>query len=215
VSTQQRGPHPSPRREERHHAAKARILGAAWQLAAERGLTGWSMSELGAAVGMRAPSLYVYFASKDAIYEELFAQGCRDLLGVLHQVVEEGRTPAERFRDGSRAFVEFAVADSARLQLLFLRVIPTFIPSEDSYAIAIQITDLLADNLHELDITDDAAADLWTATLTGLATQQVSNEPGGQRWSQLVDRACTAFLAVNTPAHSPNPRQRRNDTGQR
>lgn len=156
---------------------------------------GWTMGELGAAVGMQAPSLYVYFASKDAIYDDLFAQGCRELLDLLRRSASDGATPVERFRAGSRAFVEFAVADPARLQLLFLRVIPTFVPSEDSYAAAVRITDLLAENLRQLGITDDAAADLWTATLTGLATQQVSNEPGGRRWVKLVDPAVTAFLA--------------------
>ncbi|MCW2528082.1 MAG: Transcriptional regulator, TetR family [Pseudonocardiales bacterium] len=165
---------------------------------------GWSMSELGAAVGMRAPSLYVYFANKDTIYDQLFAQGCQELLDVLHRIVEEGKTPGERFRNGSRAFVEFAVADPARLQLLFLRVIPTFTPSQNSYALAIQITDLLTETLHQLGITDQAAADLWTATLTGLATQQVSNEPGGQRWVQLVERAGTTFLTAVPPVQSPN-----------
>lgn len=206
MSPQRRRTSPLAPREERHRAARARILDAAWALARERGLMGWSLTELGAAVGMRAPSLYVYFASKDAIYDELFAQGCRELLARLHQVVDEGTTPAERFRDGSRAFVEFAVADPARLQLLFLRVIPTFIPSHDSYALARQITDLLTDSLRQLGITDAAAADLWTATLTGLATQQVSNEPGGQRWVQLVDRATAAFLATATPVRSADAR---------
>ncbi|MGX7678133.1 TetR/AcrR family transcriptional regulator [Jatrophihabitans sp. DSM 45814] len=200
MSTQQPRPSAAARREERreqrHRAARERILYAAWELARERGLMGWSLSELGAAVGMRAPSLYVYFANKDAIYDELFAQGCRELLDLLRRVVDEGKTPTEQFRDGSRVFLEFAVADPARLQLLFLRVIPTFIPSQDSYALAMQITELLTENLYQLGITDGAAADLWTATLTGLATQQVSNEPGGQRWVQLVDRAALAFLAT-------------------
>ncbi len=211
MTEQQPRPSSDARREERHRTARARILDAAWRLAGERGLMGWSLSELGAAVSMRAPSLYVYFASKDAIYDELFAQGCRELLDVLHRVVNDRATPAERFRDGSRAFVEFAVADPARLQLLFLRVIPTFTPSAGSYALALRITDLLTENLHQLGITDDAAADLWTATLTGLATQQVSNEPGGQRWVQLVDRASTAFLATATVVAPTTPatRQRR------
>jgi AcrR family transcriptional regulator len=200
VSTQQRGSSPAAAREERHRGVHARILEAAWELARERGLIGWSLSELGAAVGMRAPSLYVYFANKDAIYDAMFAQGCRDLVNVLQRAAADNATPVERFHAGSRAFVEFAVADPARLQLLFLRVIPTFVPSEDSYALALQITALLTDCLHQLGVTDDEAADLWTATLTGLATQQVSNQPGGQRWVHLVDRAGAAFLAATAGA---------------
>ena len=45
--------------------------------------------------------------------------------------------------------------------------------------------------------------DLWTALLTGLATQQVSNDPGGDRWRRLVDPAVDMFLAAHLP---PSPR---------
>lgn len=31
--------------------------------------------------------------------------------------------------------------------------------------------------------------------LSGLATQQVSNDPGGSRWADLVDRAVDLLLA--------------------
>jgi hypothetical protein len=44
--------------------------------------------------------------------------------------------------------------------------------------------------------------DLWTALLTGLATQQVSNDPGGDRWRRLVDPAVDMFLAAHLP---PSP----------
>ncbi len=36
--------------------------------------------------------------------------------------------------------------------------------------------------------------DLWTAVVTGLATQQTSNDPGGDRWSRLVDTAVDRLL---------------------
>ena len=38
--------------------------------------------------------------------------------------------------------------------------------------------------------------DLWTALVGGLATQQVSNDPGGDRWRRLVDRAVDMFVAT-------------------
>ncbi len=43
-----------PSRAERHAATQRRILDAAWRLSSEQGLNGWSMRDLGAAVGMRA-----------------------------------------------------------------------------------------------------------------------------------------------------------------
>lgn len=39
------------------------------------------------------------------------------------------------------------------------------------------------------------ALDLYTALMTGLASQQVSNDPGGARWARLVDEAVDMYLA--------------------
>jgi hypothetical protein len=36
---------------------------------------------------------------------------------------------------------------------------------------------------------------MWTALVTGLVDQQVSNEPGGDRWVRLIDESVTMFLA--------------------
>ena len=37
--------------------------------------------------------------------------------------------------------------------------------------------------------------DLWTAVLAGLLAQQLSNDPGGDRWSVLLDRAVDMLIA--------------------
>ena len=42
--------------------------------------------------------------------------------------------------------------------------------------------------------------DLWTALVTGLASQQVSNDPGGDRWRRLLDPAVGMFLAAHLPS---------------
>ncbi len=42
-------------------------------------------------------------------------------------------------------------------------------------------------------MTDPAAMDLWTAIATGLTDQQISNDPGGDRWLRLVDTAVDLF----------------------
>ena len=56
------------------------------------------------------------------------------------------------------------------------------------------LTDL-SKALQGAGIRDPAALDLWTAVLTGLATQQVSNDPGGSRWADVLDRAVDILLA--------------------
>jgi AcrR family transcriptional regulator len=185
---------PGGRRAARREAALRRIIDAAWTLSAERGLTGWTLRDLGKAVGMQAPSLYVYVDSKSALYDLLFADGYRALLDAMADLVEQAGDPRERLRQSAHRFVAFCVADPARCQLLFLRTIPGFEPSPESYALAVQALEHTRRVLGEAGIDDLAELDLWTALLSGLATQQISNDPGGDRWSRLVDTAVDRLL---------------------
>lgn len=182
------------RRTQRHEATRREILDAAWGLAREHGLTGWSLRALADAVGMRAPSLYVYFESKDAIYNAMFADGYEQMRAV-DEALDLPDDPEDALRVAARAFVEFYVADPARSQLLFQRVVPGFEPSEESYALARHALDSLAELLTAAGIHRPEARDLLTALLSGLASQQASNDPGGDRWLRLVDEAIDMFLA--------------------
>ena len=69
------------RRAERREATRREILDAAWEMVRTDGWASLSMRELGARVGMRAQSLYKYFPSKHAIFDAMFAESNRDLLG--------------------------------------------------------------------------------------------------------------------------------------
>ncbi len=185
------------RRAERHTATKREILDAAWRLARERGLGGWSLRDVAEAVGMRAPSLYVYFDSKNALYDAMFAEGYGELLARFDAVDRTG-SPRELVHTAATGFFQFCVEDPARHQLLFLRTIPGFEPSPESYALAVRTLDGLVDVLSAAGSGAPEQVDLWTALFTGLATQQISNDPGGDRWQQLVDQAVDMFLATTT-----------------
>lgn len=183
------------RRTSRHHATRQEILDAAWILARQRGLTGWSLRDLGDSVGMKAPSLYVYFRAKDEIYDAMFEAGYRELLASATAIAALEIDPVARLRAHAHNFFDFAVGDPARMQLMFQRVIPGFTPSETSYTVSLDALRVGAMGLAEAGADDPAALDVWTALLIGLANQQVSNDPGGDRWKRLVDRAVDAFIA--------------------
>lgn len=183
---------------ERREATRAEILGAAWSLARERGLAGLSLRDVAHAVGMQPPSLYGYFASKGAIYDAMFADGYRQLLERRRALAPSPRTAAE-FKEGCRAWFAFSTEDTARYQLLFQRTIPGFEPSAASMALAAEALSWAADALAGIGIDDPRALDLLTALMTGLADQQMSNDPGGDRWARLVDDALDMFLAHVTP----------------
>jgi AcrR family transcriptional regulator len=184
------------RRTARREATKAEILGAAWALVREHGLAALSLRDLASRVGMRAPSLYQYFASKHAIYDAMFEQGARaarDEVGPFGEIANGG-DPHAAFRQCAHRFFDFCVADPARYQLLFQRTIPGFEPSSAAYAPAVELLEELHRGIDAIGITDPRAADLWTAISNGLADQQLANDPGGQRWATLVDSAVDMFL---------------------
>ena len=182
------------RRSERHAATRAEILAAAWDLARTAGVAGLSLRDLARAVGMQAPSLYSYFGSKHAIYDAMFAQGATEFLENERQLSSTGDARAD-LKAGMRLFVEFCTSDPVRYQLLFQRTIPDFEPSPESFAIAVEGLEATRARLADLGFTDPEVLDLLTAIGTGLTDQQISNDPGGDRWTRLVDEAMEMFYA--------------------
>ena len=195
------------RRSIRRQATQAEIVEAAWILVGDHGLAGLSMRDLGNRVGMRAQSIYSYFASKHEIYDAMFLEGYQAFAEWMGDAVDDDRLaadPVDAARAAAHAFVEFCTADTARYQLLFQRTIPGFTPSPESYAVSLQSYQQMADQLAIVGVGDQATLDLWTATLTGLASQQISNDPGGDRWKQLIDRAVEMLLTdIDTPTGAP------------
>jgi AcrR family transcriptional regulator len=183
------------RKAERRSETRAEILAAAWDIAHEEGLSELSLRELGVRVGMRAQSLYSYFDSKHAIYDAMFRAANEELLLRMHAVSATDGSPDDWFRRRTRAFVDFATADPARAQLLFVRSLPGFEPTPEAYAPAVQVLGLTRDALAVMGVTDDELVDIWTATVSGLIHQQLANDPGGDRWVRLLDDVIEMFLA--------------------
>lgn len=176
----------------RREGTRDRILKAAWKLARKEGLASFSLRDLAKAVGMRAPSLYSYFDSKLALYDAMFAQGNRELVERFSAI--DVTDFDDYLRQSAKILFEFNLAEPARYQLLFQRTIPGFEPSPESYAIAI---DLLAEarrRFSDAGFDDPRVVDLWTAVTSGLFSQQMANDPGGDRWFRLVDEALDMFL---------------------
>ena len=176
------------RRQERRDATRAEIVEAAWEMAREGGLASLSLRDVARRVGMSAPSVYSYFESKNAIYDAMFAEGAR---AYLDYAVSRERTgdPLAELQAGMRDWVRFCTEDPVRYQLLFQRTIPGFEPTPETYAISVEGLELVREQLTEIGMTDPKALDLLTAIGNGLADQQISNDPGGDRWSRLADEA--------------------------
>ena len=205
----------SPKRDrvaERREATRAEILEAAWELAQEQGLTAFTLRDLAERVGMRAPSLYTHFASKHAIYDAMFGQAWSEFEQVaLAELAELPQAPRAALRRFARVFFDFAVANPVRHQLMNQRTIPGFEPSPDSYAPSVRVWELGEQVARSLGLTDQSDNDIWDAMIVGMINQQLANDPGGTRWSAVLDRATEIWAdGVGLPPDPPARNRRTN-----
>lgn len=172
---------------QRRETRVAEIVAAAWELAQVNGIGGLSLHALAREVGIRQPSLYSYFDSKHALFDAMFADGNRQLLERVDglKLPNDPRAAVKKFM---RTFVNFAVEDLPRCALLFQRPIPGFEPSADSYAIAEQLLSRAVALLHAAGVQQQDDIDCVIAMVGGLIDAQISNDPGGNRWTRHLDR---------------------------
>jgi AcrR family transcriptional regulator len=187
--------------DKRREAARREILAAAWAVAREQGLATLTLREVAARVGMRAPSLYSHFPSKNAIYDAMFGQAWTEYEELIKRTEPDAPDdPRTALKRNAQRFFDFSVLDLARHQLMSLRTIPDFTPTPESYAPAVRVLDGLHARMAAIGITDGADVDLYTALVAGLVDQQWANDPGGDRWARLLDRAIDMYAdAVGLP----------------
>jgi AcrR family transcriptional regulator len=197
-------------RQARRRSARDAIVEAAWALVREEGLAGLSLRDLARRAGISPPTVYAYFDSKNAIYDAMFGAAAAQFAGRMAEPYA-CEDPRELLVAGARRFAGFCTSDLERYQLLFQRCVPGFEPSPQSYAPALRALDGAREVLALNGITDARYLDLWTALITGLVSQQVSNDPGGGRWTGLIEESVAMFLshcqAAAARPSAPGPAQ--------
>lgn len=174
-------------------ATTAELVAAAWSLADEVGVGAIGMRDLAARVGMTASSLYEYFPSKNGIYDAMFADGWRTFRAHMSALPTDDDLETQ-LTHWWRASAAFWVERPAWFSLLCQRPVPGFEPSPSAYAEAVAALDAVTAELRRHGV-DEQAADLLVAMQTGLISQQLANQPGGDRWLRLSDRTIQMFLA--------------------
>ncbi|MEJ7800071.1 MAG: TetR/AcrR family transcriptional regulator [Ilumatobacter sp.] len=184
----------SPDRRVRRRADKrARIIAEAWSLAGRDGLAGISLRDLADRVDLQQPSLYAYFESKLDLYGLMFEDGQQQLLD-RYLAQEPLADPREELVAIVEDLVRFSSEDTVRHQLLFQRTIPGFEPSDAAMEPARQFVQLMTERLHAAGVEGQGEVDLFSAIVSGLAHQQVANDPGGDRWVLLARRVVEALV---------------------
>ncbi|TQM30617.1 TetR/AcrR family transcriptional regulator [Nocardia bhagyanarayanae] len=199
------------RKAERREATRREILDAAWTLAREHGLAQLTLRAVATEVGMRAPSLYTHFPSKNAIYDAMYGQAWSECEAISQRVYDGlPASPRPLMRALARNFFDFSVADLPRYQLMNQRTLPGFEPSEQTYAVAERVLRMLLDRLADIGVTDRGDIEIWMALVAGLVDQQLANDPGGDSRRRLLDRAVDMWSdGVGLPEDNEKPRTSR------
>jgi AcrR family transcriptional regulator len=178
------------RQAERREATRREIVDAAWAIAREKGLTEITLREVADRVGMRAPSLYSHFDSKNAIYDAMFGEAWSEYER-LELEAEESMPEAPRAQTIAKAlqFFDFATADLPRYQLMNQRTIPGFEPSSEAFAPSQRIVQRTVERLAAIGVTDRGDVEILISILAGLSAQQLANDPGGDSRRPLLIRA--------------------------
>ncbi len=195
------------RQAERREATRREIVDAAWKIARQDGLAAITLREVASRVGMQSPSLYTHFASKNAIYDAMFGEAWTGYLEIAEGL--EGSlptSPRKALLVMLQTFVDFAIADHARFQLMNQRMLADFEPSVESYAPSVRVMELFAGRLRGIGVRTDADRDLCVAIVGGLIDAQFANDPGGDRWTRQLPRAVDMFA---DETGLPGPRLRR------
>lgn len=180
---------PVDRRLRRRRETIEEVLDVALAVMAEHGVAGLSLGEVARRMGIRPPSLYVYFDSKNALYDAIFARGWRELLPAMEalyvQLEETTDLPAYLLTVG-QTFIRWAVEHPAYAQLMLWRPVPSYQPSAEAYAPAVEVlarghaifAELRGRGLFRPDVDVEELLRAWTILTSGVFTQQMANAPG-------------------------------------
>lgn len=205
--------HPTDRRRRYREEMVAAIISASRAVMREHGVAALNLQEVARRVGVRAPSLYQYFEGKDALYDALFRTGVRLWAERVAAIrVRRFDSPWDALRAIFEAYFDFADDHPEMYQLIHQRHVPGFVPSDESLAESVRLTEAGVEMLREwidrgeIDpaLSPEQAFDLVIAVMHGLVGGHLANDPDDRgpnsRFRGLLPAAVEMFRAAWTPA---------------
>jgi AcrR family transcriptional regulator len=202
------------RRRRRRHETMEEVLDIAAAIMAEQGVAGLSIGEIARRIGIRPPSLYGYFPSKNALYDALFARGAREVLATTEALVSSlpaGATLEQRLQTSAAAFVRWSMEHPAYSQLLFWRPVPGFTPSSEAFEPATRLVGVTQNHFAQMQSSGLLRADVpvevmvrdWIIVVAGVVSQQLSNAPHQSFEEGMYTAALPSLVAMFIGHYSP------------
>jgi len=204
------------RRHLRRQQTIDEIIEVAVRLMAVSGVAGLSLGQVARQVGVRTPSLYGYFPSKNALYDAVFARGARsvlDAVGAASADAGQADSAYDALLIAGRAMARWCMANQVYAQLLFWRPVPDFTPSPDAYQPAVELvdrtrtlfTDMRDRGLLRSDADLDAAVRDWIVVVSGVLSQQLANAPDEDAETGRFVSALPSLIRMFTREYGARP----------
>jgi AcrR family transcriptional regulator len=196
------------RREQVREETIEKILSIAREEMKANGVAALSLGVIAKRLGMRTPSLYTYFDSKNAIYDALFRQGFLEFGRWMDERPYQDGTLRDNLESSMNTYMGFAQENPDLYQLMFQRPVPGFVPSEESMAVSLARLDMARSQFTHIwessEITAaidfEEARDLFIAFQHGLTELHLANNPelpvGQGRFGKLIPQAVQMILAA-------------------
>jgi AcrR family transcriptional regulator len=173
------------RRARRRQETIREILDIARDVMTEEGVNGLSLAEVARRLGVKPPSLYKYFPSLMAIYDELFLEGQRENLAAMRDAMGRAELGLDALIAGLEASGQWGLDNRALAELLFWRPVPSFTPSAEAFAVSMEMVELQRGALAEAvakgelgaGADDESAIYLVSLLIAGALGQAMANEP--------------------------------------
>src|ERR1017187_10084433 len=202
------------RRARRRQQTIEEILVIAADLMTEEGVNGLSLAGIARRLGVQPPSLYKYFPSLTAVYDELFRRGQAEQLAIMRNALSAAAPGLTALTAGLEASGRWLLAHRAIAQLMFWRPVPNFDPSAEAFAPSAEMVaqqraamaDAVAAGELGPEADSDEAIDLVSMLIVGVLSQAIANEPG-LGWGE--GRFTTQFprlMKLLIAAYPPTPR---------
>ncbi len=201
------------RRARRRQETIDEILAIATGLMTQEGVNALSLAGIARRLGVQPPSLYKYFPSLMAVYDELFRRGQAEHLAIMRRAMAGAQPGLAALTAGLEAGGRWALANRALAELMFWRPVPSFEPSPEAFALSAEMVAVqraaIADAVTAGQLgpgTDpDEAVYLVSTMIAGVLTQAIANEPdlpwGEGRFTPLFPK----LLSLLAAAYPPTP----------
>jgi AcrR family transcriptional regulator len=189
------------RRERERHEIRASILSAARQIAIEEGWQAVTTRKVAERIEYSQPTIYEYFANKEAILNSLVHQGFEQMLAVMQAAKAQQDQPEVQLYVVSRAYYTFAFSCPELYQVMYgfggVSFTHADTPAEARAAFALLRETVLAWTEQEhitLSEPDTAVDSLWAAVHGLIVLTMAGRIAGGEERSKRILEQIVADL---------------------